>query len=137
MDPKAGLTRRNKVQIVLVDDDEVFCTMLSKVVSRQEDMDLMVMSRLKEMSRYGDWDGVDLLILDYDLYDGTGLEAVDLMSKIAPNVPIVIASGTDRKHDASKDPRILGFISKWEANEAFVTKVRHFGALTKDMTDAS
>ena len=127
-----GLQRTDRINVVLLDDDEVFCRMISKIVKREVDIDLYTLSNLRQLARYKQWAGTDLLVLDYDLYDGTGLEAADLMSRIAPNVPIVMISSTDRGDSLKNDDRILGFMSKWDATDQFVADVRHYGALTKE-----
>lgn len=125
------LQREDRIKVVLLDDDEVFCRMISKIVKKEVDIDLHTLSNLRELARYKQWAVTDLLVLDYDLYDGTGLEAADLMSKIATNVPIVMISSTNRADSLKNDDRILGFMSKWDATDQFVADVRHYGGLTK------
>lgn len=114
------------MNILLVDDDEIFGQLFKKSIEEQPGVELTVFTRLKQLKSYKGFASTDLILLDYDLYDGTGIEGSELLHKLAPNVPQVIISTSNREIDP--EGLIRGFVSKWQGQQEFLDKVRTFAA---------
>ena len=131
------MSHRGKTRILLIDDDEIFCQLLEKNVSesnadkKKDDADsqieLSVLNRLKQLKNFKDFEKTDLILLDYDLYDGTGIEASEWLLKKAPNIPQVIISSSDREVEVDPDGgAVKGFVTKWQGQREFLAAVQKY-----------
>ena len=131
------MSHSDTTRILLIDDDDIFCRLFQKNIVDNNDknkneagnepkIEIEVLNRLKELKNYQGFQETDLILLDYDLYDGTGIEASEWLEKIAPNIPQVIISTSDRDIHKKKDGAIKGFVTKWQGQQEFLEAVKKY-----------
>jgi len=94
------MTQKNKIKIFLVDDDAVYLKLLEIEFLENTDFDIETYSTgencLRNISR-----NPDLIILDYylDGVDKTAMNGIDTLDKIKainPDIPVVMLSSQDK-----------------------------------------
>jgi two-component system response regulator HydG len=117
-------TTTKRPRILLVDDDRSF----AKIIANQAhtmSIDLEFASSVSNARSINSLTGVDLLLIDYDLDDGTGFEAAEHFMQKAKDMPVVMISSTNRPQQDRLGalPNIVGFVSKWARPHEFLSHV--------------
>lgn len=111
---------------LVVDDDAVFTTILRKagqkdgVAITAHNTFSKAQMALRENQNY------DAVVVDYDLEDMTGLEAVEKIAELYPDIPLFLISATDRPLFVPTEelPSYCGFISKWQAYRTILSELK-------------
>lgn len=104
-----------KRRFVLIDDDEIFCAMMSNY-AQLRDIPLDFFLSLGEMGSIGRLSDYELAIVDFDLGPMNGLEIAEYLPALFGDMPLILISATDRAFHAGKN---------WPASiKAFVHKER-------------
>lgn len=91
----------NKKRVLCVDDNEDFCFLVSKIL---EEYEVIVEHNKAEGLRRAATTRFDLMLFDYYLPDGTGLELCPLVRAFNPNTPILFITDS---HTISHEDVIL------------------------------
>lgn len=86
------------LRILLVEDNRIDATVLQDELCRIESgpgFAVTVVSRISEIAPALKEDSFDLVLLDLGLPDGEGLETLEKVRAIVPDLPIVVMSGLD------------------------------------------
>jgi DNA-binding response OmpR family regulator len=114
-DESAPWASSETVHVVLFDDDPTFGTLMERI-AEQYRIRLTFCSNLDEFTRVMEWkqDRADVLILDYDLGDQTGVEmARRLPASLAERPVILVSHGQSVEVPISSWPGcIKGFLQK-------------------------
>jgi CheY-like chemotaxis protein len=123
--PKEGFhqseEQEEKRSVVLVDDQRGFLKVLGKFMERKGWSVTSFSNSAEALAYLGNNDSTDLLICDYHIDTMDGLELVDKLKEILPDLPVVILSGDCRPEvketlvqsgvsafvQKQEDPRIL------------------------------
>ena len=79
------------VRVLVVDEDEDFCTLVSVALGRRGAEAVQVHS-LAELGAYGGADGIDVVFLDNRLPDGDGINHIGKVRVLCPGARIVMVS---------------------------------------------
>lgn len=80
-------------QVLIVDDDLAQAEMVTEFLRLAGYQDLDHAASIRELHRRLDRQAYDLVLLDYKLPDGTGLEALDQMAQRGDAPPVVMVTG--------------------------------------------
>jgi DNA-binding NarL/FixJ family response regulator len=83
---------RSDYRILLVDDEEFFREFLVRALRDDPDMTVVPCGRVADAQRLLDREPFDLLILDYQLPDGNGLDLAKTAREQIPTLPIVMVT---------------------------------------------
>ncbi|WP_278800172.1 response regulator [Marinobacter nauticus] len=103
------------MKALVLEDDDLFSELLETVVAGlRPGMRVTVASRLSEVFRYVDDDDFDLIIADWNLPDGSGLELVRRVRSANATMPVVIVSARADRDSVLKAAHygINGYITK-------------------------
>jgi len=103
------------LKALVLEDDDLFSELLETVVAGlRPGMRVTVASRLSEVFRYVDDDDFDLIIADWNLPDGSGLELVRRVRSANATMPVVIVSARADRDSVLKAAHygINGYITK-------------------------
>jgi len=103
------------LKALVLEDDDLFSELLETVVAGlRPGMRVTVASRLSEAFRYVDDDDFDLIIADWNLPDGSGLELVRRVRSAKATMPVVIVSARADRDSVLKAAHygINGYITK-------------------------
>lgn len=126
------MTAHNQGRYLVVDDDPVFTAILTKAGQKNGFSITAHDSFVKAHATLQQNQNFDAVVVDYDLNEMTGLEAVEKFSEQYPDLPMFLISSTDRPLFISTEdlPSYCGFISKWQGYRKILgelqEKSRHF-----------
>lgn len=144
-------TQLSKFRVLLVEDQLDYASLLEKRLSRQTHPSFQVTcaERLQSGLEVLAKGGIDVVLLDLTLPDSRGLETFLAVQKQAPNVPVVILTGTDNEGvgleavqrgaqdylvkgqvDGKAIPRILGFAIERHRKETALHQLSLIDPLT-------
>jgi DNA-binding NarL/FixJ family response regulator len=96
--PSAALFHERLARVVLVDDHRFVLDALTKVIAREPDLTVVAtatsLAELAELAAHGHVHP-DVVLLDYSLPDGTGVDACRLAKAAWPHARVVILTGTE------------------------------------------
>jgi two-component system nitrogen regulation response regulator GlnG len=116
------------LRILCVDDDEETCGLVSHLLKAHEVV--CVHSKAQALWR-ATAEPFDLILLDYHLPDGTGLEICMLLRSIEKLTPILFCTASDLTINQALRAGAQGFIKKGpDFVEGIQSKVTHYAALS-------
>lgn len=114
------------ISVLLIDDHSMFCQALTELLTR-DGLDVVgsagtVHGGVEAAERHKP----DVILLDYELPDGTGVDATGLLRRAAPDAKIVMltASVNENVLVAAIEAGCSGYITKNKAVEEVVSAVR-------------
>ncbi len=122
--------------ILLIDDDPIFARIAAQA-SPQFGFTVQCVSSIHKLKNTS-LDDFDGYLIDYDLADGTGEEAIRFLKDKHVDRPLAMISSSDiegKKFETQEHYPFI-FISKWQSTDAFMKKVRDLMGETSDV-DAS
>jgi diguanylate cyclase (GGDEF)-like protein len=107
------------MKLLLVEDnpdDAEFLAASLRRCQQSEDVDLQHVTSLAEADRVLRGEGFDVVLLDLQLPDGSGMTCVDAIQKADPALPIVVLSGQDNEDFAISflNKGVQDYLVKWE-----------------------
>lgn len=111
-------------RLLLVDDDPVFARIAAQA-SEAFGFTVQCVGSLEKL-KHSSLDAYDGYLIDYDLMDGTGEEAIQFLKAQHIDRPLVMISSTDleeQKFETQEHYPYI-FISKWQSTDAFMKKVK-------------
>jgi len=84
--------RDTMANILIIDDDRIFCDMLSHIISQAGHKSIFRL-RLKEGMKEASSRAYDLVLLDVQLPDGNGLKAIELLKRNEGSPEVIIITG--------------------------------------------
>ncbi len=91
----------DRTRVLIVDDHTLFAQALAAALSTDADVDVIgTAASLAEADRALSRQPADVVLLDYRLPDGTGLDALEVIKRLAPLAAVVMVT-------ANEDERVL------------------------------
>ncbi len=118
-----GHMNENKIEILLVDDDEVDREIIKKALKALEAKFTEAITG-KECLEALEKHAFSLILLDYKLPDTTGIELIYSIKKIQPSTPVIIVTGFGNEDlvRATSDAGVLDYIPKNKITPEFLTR---------------
>ncbi len=110
--------------LLLIDDDPVFARIAAQA-SPQFGFTVQCISSIHKL-KSASLDEFDGYLIDYDLMDGTGEEAIQILKAQHVDRPLAMISSSDlegQKFETQEHYPFI-FISKWQSTDAFMKKVK-------------
>ena len=117
---------KTPTRILLIDDEEIVCDAVSKMLSTQGHEVITCIRGLEAAKRYKKlWKEIDFVILDIIMPETNASDIFSSIHKINPDVKVLISSGYSIDGEAQKilDQGALGFIQKPFSIEELSQKV--------------
>ena len=94
---KSIATEENSIEVLVVEDDEDdLCLTVEMVRRANKSVETITANTMKEaVDTCSKFNEIDLVLLDLRLPDSAGVETVERMKEVVPNVPIVVLTGQD------------------------------------------
>lgn len=112
------------MRVLLIDDHALFRAGVALLLQRLESTSVVEVGSLRETFEIGrqDPNGLDLILLDLNLPDGSGLDAISGVRKMFVGVPIVVLSSSEDKPTVLKalDEGAMGFIPKTSSSDVLL-----------------
>jgi DNA-binding NarL/FixJ family response regulator len=123
---------RDPIRVLLVDDHRLIPESLAHVLGREPDMRVVGIAATVAETRTAAKEPVDVVLLDYRLPDGTGVDAIGIIRSRWPNARIVMLTAVDDDEIVleSIQAGADGYLTKDRAVDDVVATVRaaHMGA---------
>lgn len=110
--------QKGKIRILLVEDHPLYRVGLHMALS-YSGLDCVLKSKAENVAQALDYlqqhsDEIDLILLDYFLPDGTGMDVLKMAKQSFPKIKVLLVSGEDNnpKLDAMIQAGLNGFVSK-------------------------
>lgn len=84
-----------KVRVLLVDDDDLFASLVSSLLEEAEDFEVDTVPRLSTALARLVRDRIDLVLANLNLPDSEGASTVRFLKRAAPDVPLIAISHRD------------------------------------------
>jgi diguanylate cyclase (GGDEF)-like protein len=114
------------MKLLLVEDNLTDAEFLQASLRRSqtEDVQLTHVTTLKEGSRAVRKGGYDVVLLDLNLPDGSGIDCVEAMQEADPDLPIVVLSGRDDEGFALSilNKGVQDYLVKWEGKGRLILR---------------
>lgn len=112
-------------KLLLVDDDRMFRDILTKA-AEGESVEISWKTSLKAKGIGEAVEGIDGILLDYDLDDMTGYEVLDALKSSHSEIPVIMVSATNRPWQTKNDQysNLKGFVSKWQEPEQLYSEIK-------------
>jgi DNA-binding NarL/FixJ family response regulator len=113
------------LRILVVDDHDMFCDALSRVLSRFEDIEVVAQAASLAEAR-AKLAGIDVVLADRDLPDGDGLELVGELRKMSPGAALLVMSTTlEEVHPGEAlEAGAAGIVDKVASPEEIAAQIR-------------
>ena len=112
------MMQKGKIRILLVEDHPLYRVGLHMALS-YSGLDCVLKSEAENVAQALDYlqhhsDEIDLILLDYFLPDGTGMDVLKMAKQSFPQIKVLLVSGEDNnpKLDAMIQAGLNGFVSK-------------------------
>jgi DNA-binding NarL/FixJ family response regulator len=131
--PTAGATpARHPIRVLLVDDHRLIPESLAHILGREPDMRVVGIAGTVAETRQAVKEPVDVVLMDYRLPDGTGVDAIGVIKSRWPKARIVMLTAVDDDEVVleSVQAGADGYLTKDRAVDDVVATVRaaHEGA---------
>ncbi len=84
------------VRVLLVEDDPIFASLVRSALTESRiNFEIEAVSRMSTALGWLVREPTDLILADLDLPDSTGTSAVRFFKRAAPNLPLIVLSGSD------------------------------------------
>lgn len=112
------MSREKRSKVLVIDDDKTFC-LLMKRVAKNIGIDLDFATTTNELSKIKSIANFDVIWIDYDLVETTGLAIAEELNLVFPQIPVVLISSSNRPFtdEVKKTPNVKGILSKWDLTE--------------------
>ena len=113
----------SKYPICLIEDDPVFSESFKRQSEKLVLKEVKTLSSLEDLKKLSDLTKFSCFVVDYDLDTDTGIEVAKYLKVLAPQVPVMIISATNRPWDESHDDltNVKAYVSKWSGLNTIVT----------------
>ena len=113
--------------VLIIDDDANFGKIMTKMGPRVA-LSMHAVTSLGDLPHDGPIQDADIILVDYDLEDMTGLEVAEILNNFYPGKPVIMISSTNRpvQEQTLNLPNVAGFASKWQSPHEFLYRVREF-----------
>jgi two-component system, NarL family, invasion response regulator UvrY len=118
---------QSMIKILIADDHPIVRKGMINIISDEQDMKVVCEasngSQVMDLIKTND---VDLVILDISMPGKSGLEVLDMLKNVLPELPVLILSALSEEIYASKSLKAgaSGFINKETAPEELITAIR-------------
>lgn len=114
----------NKILLLLVDDDDVDREMVRKSIAVLEAEVDEAVSKAEFIDRIRQ-NAYDLILMDYKLPDGTGIDAIKAARSLGIITPIIMITGfaSDELREQGESVGLLGFCPKNEITPEVITRI--------------
>lgn len=115
------------IRVLITDDHRVFADGLAALVGAQSDMAVAgVAGSVADAEREADATRPDVVLMDYELPDGTGLDALRLIKASHPDTQVVMLTsfGDENILIAAIEAGCSGFVTKHRAGREVLEAVR-------------
>jgi DNA-binding NtrC family response regulator len=92
----------NSQQILIIDDDEAYCSLLKNSIEIELDLKTDCFASLSHLGSVGSLSRYSLFILDYFLDKMTGVEIAEYLDALLPGKPSLIISASNQLHRMHK-----------------------------------
>ena len=126
MIPKRPAADPKPIRVMLVDDHQLLTDALSRVLTREPDIEVIAIAGTVEEARNLSRAPLDVVLMDYRLPDGTGAEATRWIKARSPATRIVMLTGLadDETILESIQAGADGYLTKGSVVEEVVSAVR-------------
>jgi diguanylate cyclase (GGDEF)-like protein len=99
--PSRGTTDSRPLHLLLVEDGPDYALLVEEMLrDALENVDLTYRARISDAESALRAGGFDCVLLDLGLPDASGLEGLERVQQVAPEVPVVVLSGMEREETA-------------------------------------
>jgi DNA-binding NarL/FixJ family response regulator len=123
----AGKLKADKYKLLIVDDHPIVRHGLGELIARQPDLEMCgEAANVSEALRQVESKRPDLAIVDISLEGESGIELIEKIKALYPEVKVLVSSMHDEKTYASRSLRAgaLGYINKRESIRKVIEAVR-------------
>lgn len=120
------MTDAQNGRYLVVDDDPVFTSILKKTGDRSGYAITAHETFSQARAVLHEQHNFDAIVIDYDLKEMTGLEAVEKITQMYPDLPVFLISASDRPLFVATEelPSYCGFISKWQDHQMILGELK-------------
>jgi len=118
------------IQLILIDDNPTFLNVALHFLKRQADVDVLAAElRVSSALRLAEAHSPHLVVLDLDMPEMSGLEAIQRFHAIHPDLPVIVLSVLDSASDqqAARSAGAVCFVSKQSMHTDLMPAIRSFG----------
>ena len=121
------MSKKQDIRVVVVDDYDAFAISLTRILNKESDIEVVGQAAncLRAVERVNELQP-DVVVLDHNLPDGTGVEVAEIIRLSSPNTRILMLSGlTDNETVAGAiSVGCSGYVTKDRAVWELVSAVR-------------
>jgi CheY-like chemotaxis protein len=112
---------KTRGKVLVIDDDKLFGKLVS-TYGIQIGHKIDAVQSINEVQNLQNLASYELLLVDYDLEDMTGIEIAEFLKEKIPHTPVVMISATNRpwQEDMGHLENVIGFASKWGGHESVI-----------------
>lgn len=116
--------------MLLADDHDLFREAIAAMVGADGAMSVAAVANVQQVLEHLAAERFDLVLLDYEMPGMNGLEGLDLVRQKAPETPVALLSGTNRRDlaEAALARGAIGFVPKTIGVKAMIAAVKHMAA---------
>lgn len=115
------------IKILVVDDHHVFATSLARALNDEPDIDVVAaVTTIDDALRHADADAIDVVLSDYRLGVGDGVQLTQALLERHPEMAVVIltASSDEAILASALEAGCSGFVTKAEPIESVIAAIR-------------
>ncbi|SMF16644.1 response regulator [Pseudobacteriovorax antillogorgiicola] len=119
-EPMKVKPKEDMKKAILLDDDSIFCKLLKKDVEDKGNLQLETTCSVETFLSMVKLNNYDVCLIDYDLYETTGVDVIHRMREFS-NIPALLISSSQSviRVDGSES-HFDDFLSKWSDPEEIV-----------------
>jgi two-component system, OmpR family, response regulator len=105
------MLHRKSIKALIIDDEDDICLLLSSFLKKQS-LEVCISNNLKDGLRITEEFQPDILFLDNNLPDGSGIDAIDEFRKLNSDMKIIVISALTTLQQKAMDNSADGFLGK-------------------------